>query len=142
MKSTGIVRLVDELGRIVLPIELRRVLELEEGDPVEFFYDDEKQSIMIRKYRAEECLFCKGTVELRYFKERFICAHCITSMGKHKEPVPEPIPEIEVKRVKRKDTMQRLLTAMQKFPHASQKELAAQVGISQGRVSQLIKELT
>lgn len=142
MKSTGIVRLVDELGRIVLPIELRRVLDLEEGDPVEFFYDDDKQSIMIRKYRAEECLFCKGTIQLRYFKERFICAHCVVGMGQHKESAPQEVPEIEVKRVKRRDTVQRLLAAMQQHPHASQKELAAQIGISQGRVSQLIKELS
>lgn len=81
MKSTGIVRLVDELGRIVLPIELRRTLELNEGDPVEVFVDDEAKCIMLRKYRTQECLFCQSTETLTYFRERYICASCLQDLN-------------------------------------------------------------
>lgn len=55
MKSTGIVRKVDELGRIVLPIELRRTLGIEEKDRIEIFVDGE--SIILRKYQPA-CIFC------------------------------------------------------------------------------------
>jgi transcriptional pleiotropic regulator of transition state genes len=48
MKSTGIVRKVDELGRIVLPIELRRALDLKTKDPVEIFVEEEQ--IIFKKY--------------------------------------------------------------------------------------------
>lgn len=48
MKSTGIVRKVDELGRVVLPIELRRNLDINEKDALEIFVDDEK--IILKKY--------------------------------------------------------------------------------------------
>ena len=55
MKSTGIVRKVDELGRIVLPIELRRTLGIEEKDRIEFFVEGE--SVILRKYQPA-CIFC------------------------------------------------------------------------------------
>ncbi len=48
MKLTGIVRKVDELGRIVLPIELRRTMNINEGDPLEIFVDDNR--IILRRY--------------------------------------------------------------------------------------------
>ena len=52
MKSTGIVRRVDELGRIVLPIELRRSLNIKERDTLEIFVDDEK--IVLKKYEPAD----------------------------------------------------------------------------------------
>ena len=55
MKATGIVRKVDELGRIVLPIELRRTLNIEIKDPLEIYVDGE--SIMLKKYQPA-CVFC------------------------------------------------------------------------------------
>lgn len=55
MKSTGIVRKVDELGRIVIPIELRRVLDIQEKEAIEIFVDENK--IILQKYKsAQECL--------------------------------------------------------------------------------------
>ncbi|MFT8318851.1 MAG: AbrB/MazE/SpoVT family DNA-binding domain-containing protein [Sporolactobacillus sp.] len=48
MKSTGIVRKVDELGRVVIPIELRRTMEIKEGDPLEIFTDEDR--IIFKKY--------------------------------------------------------------------------------------------
>lgn len=58
MKSTGIVRKVDELGRIVLPVELRRTMDIAEKDPLEIYVDG--NSIVLRKYRPS-CIFCDGT---------------------------------------------------------------------------------
>ena len=52
MKSTGIVRKVDELGRVVLPIELRRNLNIQEKDSLEIFVDDEK--IILKKYEPAD----------------------------------------------------------------------------------------
>ena len=52
MKSTGIVRKVDELGRVVLPIELRRILNIKEKDSLEIFVDDEK--VILKKYEPAD----------------------------------------------------------------------------------------
>ena len=57
MKSTGIVRRIDNLGRVVLPIELRRLFDIEKEDPVEIFVDD--NYIMLKKYQPA-CIFCNG----------------------------------------------------------------------------------
>lgn len=73
MKATGIVRKVDELGRIVLPIELRRTLDLEIKDPVEIFVDGEK--IILKKY-LPACVFCGNSDETVYFKGKLICGSC------------------------------------------------------------------
>ena len=73
MKSTGIVRKVDELGRIVLPIELRRTLNIELRDPVEIYVDG--QSIVLRKHEPT-CVFCGGTKRLDTFHGRAVCENC------------------------------------------------------------------
>ena len=62
MKATGIVRKVDELGRIVLPIELRRTLDIEIKDPIEIFVDDEY--ILLKKYEPA-CIFCGNAKNVR-----------------------------------------------------------------------------
>ena len=74
MKSTGIVRKVDELGRIVLPIELRRTLDIAEKDALEIYVEGE--SIVLRKYQAA-CVFCGGAKNLVSHKGRNVCADCI-----------------------------------------------------------------
>lgn len=76
MRSVGIVRVVDELGRCVVPIETRRVLNWQEGDSIEFFYDDDKRVNMARNYRGQECMFCRNTTELHYYKQNFVCINC------------------------------------------------------------------
>ena len=73
MKSTGIVRKVDELGRIVLPIELRRTLNIELRDPVEIYVDG--QSIVLRKHEPT-CVFCGGSKKFVSFKGKNVCAAC------------------------------------------------------------------
>ena len=77
MKSTGIVRKVDELGRIVLPIELRRTLGIEEKDRIEIFVEGE--SVILRKYQPA-CIFCDNAKDLILYKGKNICQDCIRSM--------------------------------------------------------------
>ena len=77
MKATGIVRKIDELGRVVLPIELRRTMNLEVKDPVEIFLDGE--SIVLRKYEAA-CLFCGSTHNLSLFRGKQICSECLRQL--------------------------------------------------------------
>lgn len=78
MKSTGIVRKVDELGRIVLPIELRRTLGIEEKDRIEIFVDGE--SIILRKYQPA-CIFCDNANDIINYKGKNICPDCIRAMN-------------------------------------------------------------
>ncbi len=78
MKSTGIVRKVDELGRIVLPIELRRTLGIEEKDRIEIFVDGE--SIILRKYQPG-CIFCDNAKDIINYKGKNICPDCIRAMS-------------------------------------------------------------
>ena len=78
MKSTGIVRKVDELGRIVLPIEVRRTLGIEEKDRIEIFVDGE--SIILRKYQPA-CIFCDNAKDISNYKGKNICPDCIRAMN-------------------------------------------------------------
>lgn len=74
MKSTGIVRKVDELGRIVLPMELRRTLDIESRDSLEIFVDGEK--IILKKYEPQ-CVFCSSAENINIFKGKNICSECL-----------------------------------------------------------------
>ena len=77
MKETGVVRRIDELGRIVLPMEMRRTLGIEEKDPIEIFADGD--AIVLKKYE-EVCTFCGGTKDLKKFKGKNVCTKCIKAM--------------------------------------------------------------
>ena len=79
MKSTGIVRKVDELGRIVLPIELRRTLEIAERDPLEIYV--EGSTIILKKYEPA-CIFCGDAKDVVNYKGRNICKKCLDEMKK------------------------------------------------------------
>lgn len=87
MKSTGIVRRIDELGRIVIPKELRRKLninekaELRDGDTVEIYTDED--SIILKKYQPG-CIFCGEIKELRNFKGKCICTGCLKDIKGNK----------------------------------------------------------
>ena len=72
MKTTGMIRKVDELGRIVLPIELRRNLDIAERDELEIFVDGER--IILQKHEAS-CIFCGGSV-MRHFRGKYVCTAC------------------------------------------------------------------
>ena len=77
MKSTGIVRKIDELGRIVLPMEIRKVLDIQQRDSLEMFIDEEK--IVLQKYQPS-CIFCTQTENIVYFNGKRVCSACIEKM--------------------------------------------------------------
>ena len=79
MKSTGIVRRIDELGRVVLPIELRRTLNIDIKDSLEIYVDN--SSIILKKYEPA-CIFCGDAVEVVSFKGKNICKNCLEEMKK------------------------------------------------------------
>ncbi|MGI6649577.1 MAG: AbrB/MazE/SpoVT family DNA-binding domain-containing protein [Syntrophomonadaceae bacterium] len=78
MKSTGIVRKVDELGRIVIPIELRRTLGIEEKDALEIYVDNEK--IILKKYEPA-CVFCGNADDVGHFRGKNVCRQCAQEMS-------------------------------------------------------------
>ncbi len=79
MKSTGIVRKVDELGRIVLPIEIRKNMEIDKkGDAVEIFIDEGK--IILKKYQPA-CVFCGNADRVVYFEGKLLCRDCIARIA-------------------------------------------------------------
>lgn len=77
MKSTGIVRKVDELGRIVLPIELRRTLDIAEKDSLEIYVDGSQ--IILKKYEPS-CIFCGDARNVVNYKGKNICTSCLNEM--------------------------------------------------------------
>lgn len=79
MKSTGVVRKIDELGRVVLPSELRRVFGIHEGDELEISVDGER--IILNK-RLDVCIFCSAEEPLVRFKDRRVCENCAGELGK------------------------------------------------------------
>lgn len=79
MKSTGIVRKVDDLGRIVLPKELRKILDIEERDPLEIFVDG--SYIMLQKYQPS-CIFCGNADNVTHYKGKNICGDCVAELKK------------------------------------------------------------
>ncbi|MCI8442464.1 MAG: AbrB/MazE/SpoVT family DNA-binding domain-containing protein [Provencibacterium sp.] len=81
MKSTGIVRKVDELGRVVLPIELRRTLDINEKDSLEIFVDGNQ--IILQKYEPA-CILCQSNGEMVSFNGKNICRDCLSKLGKMK----------------------------------------------------------
>ena len=77
MKSTGIVRKVDELGRIVLPIELRRTMGIDVKDSLEIYVDGD--SIILRKYEPS-CIFCGNAKDIQTIHGKNVCSNCIAEM--------------------------------------------------------------
>ncbi len=77
MKSTGVVRKVDELGRIVLPIEIRKVLDIKQKDAIEIFTDEGK--IILQKYQPA-CIFCNNVDNVVYFNGKRICSDCVDKL--------------------------------------------------------------
>ncbi|AHM55532.1 transcriptional regulator, AbrB family [Peptoclostridium acidaminophilum DSM 3953] len=78
MKSTGVVRKVDELGRIVIPIELRRNLSIAEKDALEIYVDGE--SIILKKYEPA-CIFCGNAKDIKVYQGKNICPECLNNIS-------------------------------------------------------------
>lgn len=81
MKSTGIVRKVDELGRVVLPIELRRTLNIDIKDPLEIFVEGDL--IILKKYEPA-CIFCGEATNVENFRGKNVCKSCANELGEIK----------------------------------------------------------
>lgn len=77
MKSTGVVRRMDDLGRIVLPKELRSSLGIEVKDPIEIFTDEDR--IILQKYQPS-CIFCNNADEVVFFADKRICRACLEKL--------------------------------------------------------------
>ncbi len=77
MKSTGIVRKLDELGRVVIPKEIRNKLDIEEKDPIEIYLDG--TSIILRKFETG-CIFCNNSKDLVSFKDKLVCKKCLSKI--------------------------------------------------------------
>lgn len=80
MKSTGIVRRVDELGRVVIPIEIRNKFGIAEKDPIEIYVDG--SNIVLKKYE-QSCIFCGNTKELSEYKGKLVCNKCVEKLSKN-----------------------------------------------------------
>lgn len=81
MKSTGIVRKIDELGRLVLPIELRRNMNLDIKDPLEIFVEDDM--IILKKYESS-CIFCGDARDNVIYENKHVCKKCIEKLFEKK----------------------------------------------------------
>lgn len=79
MKSTGIVRKIDSLGRVVLPKELRRQLNIDEDSSLEIFVDG--SSIVLKKYQPA-CVFCGEAKDVTNYKGQNVCRHCLDALQK------------------------------------------------------------
>ena len=77
MKSTGIIRKVDDLGRIVLPIELRRTLDIAERDELEIYMENDR--IILQKFEPA-CIFCSSAKDLVSYRGKNVCQECIKKM--------------------------------------------------------------
>ena len=82
MKSTGIIRRIDELGRIVIPKELRKKLDINIKDPMEIYVDG--HSITLKKVE-DNCIFCGRSKDLISFKDKMICKNCLESINSKEE---------------------------------------------------------
>ena len=79
MKSTGITRQLDNLGRFVLPIEIRRVLDIKEKDSLEIFTDNGR--VVLQKYQPS-CIFCGEAGDTVLFNDKRVCRDCLASLKK------------------------------------------------------------
>jgi transcriptional pleiotropic regulator of transition state genes len=79
VKSTGVVRKIDELGRIVLPSELRRVFGIREGEELEISVEGER---VILQKRDDLCLFCGAENPEVEYRGRRICHNCVSELGR------------------------------------------------------------
>lgn len=80
MKATGVVRKIDELGRIVFPMELRRTMDINPGDSIEIYVND--TNIVLKKYEPA-CIFCGEARDVSDYKGKNICPKCRNELKKN-----------------------------------------------------------
>ncbi|RPE06781.1 AbrB/MazE/SpoVT family DNA-binding domain-containing protein [Paenibacillus polymyxa] len=151
MKSIGMTRPLDPLGRIVIPKEMRETMGYNVGDPIEIFMDEENGLLAFRRYTGVSCNMCGSIDELTYFKDYFICASCIDDL-KNDRGVQSKVAHVKlgiekaIKKPKRsllstEKLLQTLKNLIQQKPNLTQKEYAELMSVSQPRISQLKKML-
>lgn len=89
MKSIGMARKVDDLGRIVLPIELRRQLGIRAGDELDIAVDG--STVLLHKIESR-CVFCDSMTELRGYREKQICGDCVGELSGSPAAAPAGAP--------------------------------------------------
>lgn len=82
MQDTGFVRKIDENGRVVLPMDIRKKMEISEGDSLKMYWDND--SLIIKKLH-DNCIFCGGIENIQDFKEKKVCIKCIKSLSEKVE---------------------------------------------------------
>ena len=90
MKSTGIIRKMDELGRVVIPIEIRNQFNIVEKDPIEIYVDG--SSIILKKYEPN-CIFCGNSKNLISFKDKLVCPKCAERLASLEAVLPKEVEE-------------------------------------------------
>lgn len=78
IKSTGVVRKLDDLGRIVIPIELRRTMDIGLRDTLEIFVED-NDKIILKKYHPA-CIFCNDAGDVTMYKDKLVCRNCLKEL--------------------------------------------------------------
>ncbi|MMZ48188.1 Transition state regulatory protein AbrB [compost metagenome] len=147
MKNTGMTRPLDQLGRIVIPIEIRNTTGIEIGDPLEFYMDDEKGFLGIGKYNGVSCRLCSSVQDLSYFRNSLLCKQCILEMKGNVGVTPVPAPPVKEKSKKNRvqrptlQLLKELRQLIREHPKAKQSEYAKWLDVSQARISQLKKLL-
>ncbi|MCW3793753.1 winged helix-turn-helix transcriptional regulator [Paenibacillus sp. LS1] len=142
MKSVGIVRHLDKLGRIVLPKELRDSLDIQVRDDIEYFHDTDNSLVVLRKFRSTSCFFCAASEDLIMFKEQLVCKDCARSLvsGVGNESIHEKSEDKKTTR-KRGIKWEQLQNLLRVSPDISRKEIAEALDVSLSRVSQMFKVL-
>ncbi|MGF7035347.1 transcriptional pleiotropic regulator of transition state genes [Paenibacillus mucilaginosus] len=143
-RTTGIVREMDALGRVVIPKEARDLLKIAPADSLEIFIDGTNQ-IILRKYTSTvSCMFCSSTEGIKMFKEKLVCSECwweaIGGRPVEEPPAPEDKPA-KTNRLNKEAQLARLAKVLRENPGSNQKRIAEIMGLSQGRISQLMKEI-
>ncbi|EHI97558.1 transcriptional regulator, AbrB family [Clostridium sp. DL-VIII] len=80
MRASGIIRNVDPLGRVVIPKEMRKVMEINEGDPIEIVKVNNE--IVLRKY-SKGCIFCGNDENVSEFNDLSVCSSCRKALGQN-----------------------------------------------------------
>ena len=82
MKSIGVVRHVDPLGRIVIPVETRKILDISVGDQMEIYTDGD--AIILEKYKTN-CIFCGSSEIFLSYKNQLVCKDCVKHLHEFKK---------------------------------------------------------
>ncbi|MBP1309063.1 transcriptional pleiotropic regulator of transition state genes [Paenibacillus sp. 1182] len=144
MKSVGIIRELDHLGRIVIPKETRVLLGIHMGDPLEIFINSEEKMLALRKHVGVACKMCGAVDQLTYFRNSFLCSNCVHDLKEGKnclQYAEEESAQTEPKERRTTRNSDELLgelkVLMAKHPTYTQKDYARLLNTSQPRISQL-----